>query len=88
MHAMEIALIISLIALAVALPGCIADSLSVIERIRSRRANRAILKKSESQHALSNNLNLLRMLLLSPRQAFLKKSIWPVENFEQVNVNL
>ena len=35
---MEIALIISLIALAVALPGCIADSLTVIEKIRARRA--------------------------------------------------
>ena len=31
---MEIALIISLIALAVALPGCIADSLTVIEKLR------------------------------------------------------
>ncbi len=43
---MEIALIISLIALAVALPGCIADSLTVIEKIRARRAQRSLLKKS------------------------------------------
>lgn len=43
---MEIALIISLIALAVALPGCIADSLTVIEKIRARRAKRALFKKS------------------------------------------
>lgn len=43
---MEIALIISLIALAVALPGCIADSLTVIEKIRARRAKHALFKKS------------------------------------------
>lgn len=42
---MEIAFIISLVALAVALPGCIADSLTVIEKIRARRAQR-LLKKS------------------------------------------
>ncbi|MDQ3816296.1 MAG: hypothetical protein M3362_01230 [Acidobacteriota bacterium] len=47
---MEIALILSLIALAVALPGCIADSLTVIEKLRARRANR-LLKKSEIPHA-------------------------------------
>jgi tRNA nucleotidyltransferase (CCA-adding enzyme) len=46
---MEIALIISLIALAVALPGCIADSLTVIEKLRARRANRALFKKSYSR---------------------------------------
>jgi hypothetical protein len=46
---MEIALIISLIALAVALPGCIADSLTVIEKIRARRAKRALFKKSYSR---------------------------------------
>jgi hypothetical protein len=45
---MEIALIISLIALAVALPGCIADSLTVIENIRARRAKHALFKKSYS----------------------------------------
>lgn len=45
---MEIALIVSLIALAVALPGCIADSLTVIEKIRARRAKRALFKKSYS----------------------------------------
>jgi hypothetical protein len=39
---MEIALIISLIALAVALPGCIADSLTVIEKIRGARAKRLL----------------------------------------------
>ncbi len=45
---MEIALIISLIALAVALPGCIADSLTVIEKIRARRAQRLLKKSTKS----------------------------------------
>ena len=50
---MEIALIISLIALAVALPGCIADSLTIIEKLRSRRANRALLEKSTKSNVVS-----------------------------------
>ena len=45
---MEIALIISLIALAVALPGCIADSLIVIEKIRAHRTKRLLKKSSKS----------------------------------------
>lgn len=47
---MEIALIVSLIALAVALPGCIADSLTVIGKIRARRAKRGLLKKAIAAH--------------------------------------
>lgn len=45
---MEIALIISLIALAVALPGCIADTLTVIEKLRARRAQRLLKKSTKS----------------------------------------
>jgi len=46
--AMELALIISLIALVVALPGCVADSLTLIEKARARRA-KLLLKKSSKR---------------------------------------
>lgn len=60
---MELAVIISLIALAVALPGCIADSLTVIAKIRA-----SLLKKSEAS-------NSLKEAAPRPNSALLKKSL-------------
>ena len=70
---MEIALIISLIALAVALQGCIADSLTVIEKIRTRRTNRALLKKATKSNVVSIYSNLITEQL----RGFFKKIASP-----------
>ncbi|HLL74199.1 MAG TPA: hypothetical protein VK421_02965 [Pyrinomonadaceae bacterium] len=52
---MELAVIISLIAMAVALPGCIADSMTVIVKLRELKKSkgevRPLFKKTEVPHA-------------------------------------
>jgi hypothetical protein len=60
---MEIALIISLIALAVALPGCIADSLTVIEKMRSRKDSKSdsIYKKTTINQLVRKVKKLTKM---------------------------
>jgi hypothetical protein len=42
---MELALIIAIVALIVALPGCIADSITIIAKIRAHNEQRRSLKK-------------------------------------------
>jgi hypothetical protein len=66
---MEIALIISLIALAVALPGCIADSLTVIEKLRARRVDPLFKKKSDAAKSSAKwgGLSSFFKKLASPR---------------------